>query len=64
MGHDVHVALCVSATVSADFVDGVIDSFSVSCQLSVMPTTKHAKLYSVRTWKCVFLVMYFAGASR
>ena len=31
VGHDVCEAMGVSATVCADFVDGVIDSFSVSC---------------------------------
>ena len=42
----------VSATVYEDFVDGVIDSLSVSCQLSVMPATKPAKVYSARGSAC------------
>ena len=53
-GHNVCEAIGVSATVYADFVDGVIDSLSVSCQSSVQPATKPAKVSSVRTWYCVF----------
>ena len=50
MGHYLFEALGVSATVCADFVDGVIYSLSVSCQSSVMSATKAGKMYSVRTW--------------
>ena len=50
MGHDVCEAMGVSATVCADFLDGVVDSLSKSCQRSVMPATKPAMVYSVRTW--------------
>ena len=40
-------AMGVSVTVCADFVDGVIDSLSISCQRSVMPATKPAEVYSI-----------------
>ena len=46
VGHSVYY----SATVCADFVDGIICSLSVSCQSSVMSATKPAEVYSVRTW--------------
>ena len=49
MGH-VCEAMGVSATVCADFVDGVIYSLSVSYQRSVMAATKPAEVYFVRTW--------------
>ena len=48
--HYVCEAMGVSAAVCTDFIDGVIYSLSVSCQSSVMSATKHAKVYSVRTW--------------
>ena len=38
-----------SVTVYVDFVDGVIDSISVSCQCSAMLATKPAEVYSVHT---------------
>ena len=44
-------AMGVSATVCADFVDGVVASVSVS---SVIPATKLSKVYSVSTWLCMF----------
>ena len=50
VGHDVSETMGVSAIVYADFVDGVLDSFSVSCQHSVMPAMKPAKVYSICTW--------------
>ena len=36
VGHDVYEAMCVSATVYAGFVDGVVDSLSVSGQCSIV----------------------------
>ena len=50
MDHDVCEAIGVSGTVYADFVDGVIDSLSVSYQRSAMPAMKPAKVYSVCMW--------------
>ena len=49
VGHDVCKAMGGSITVYVDFVDGVIDSLSVSSQRSLMSATKPAKVYSVRT---------------
>ena len=48
VGHCVCEAMGVSATVSADFVDGVIYSLSVSCHSSVMSASKPAEVYSIR----------------
>ena len=48
------VSMGVSATVCADFVDGIIYSLSVSFQSSVMSVTKPAEVTSVRTWQCWF----------
>ena len=50
VGHYVCEAVGVSATVCADFFDGVICSLLVNCQSSAMAATKPAKMYSVRTW--------------
>ena len=50
MGHNVCEAMGVSATAYADFINGVIDSLSVSCQRSVMAATKPAEVYSVHMW--------------
>ena len=44
MGHDVCEAKGVCATVCADFVDGVIYFFLVSCQCCVMSTMKPASV--------------------
>ena len=49
VGHHVCEAMGISATVCADFVDGVIYSLSVSCQVSVMSAAKPVEV-SVRTW--------------
>ena len=54
MGHDVCEAMGVSATVCANFVDGVMYSLLVSCQSNVMSATKPAKVYSVLTSQCLF----------
>ena len=50
VGHEVCEAMGVSVTVYEDFVDGAIDSLLVSCQGSVTPVMKGAKVYSVCTW--------------
>ena len=50
MGHDVRETMGAGVPVNADFVEGVIDCLSVSCQLSVMPATKPAEVHLVHTW--------------
>ena len=49
VGHDVCETMGAGVTMYADFVDRVINSPSVSCQRNVMPVTKSAEVYSVRT---------------
>ena len=49
-GRDVCETMGVGVRVYADFVDGVIHSLSVSGQRSMIPATKPAEVYSVRTW--------------
>ena len=48
VGHYVCEAMGVSATVCADFIDGIIYSLSVSCQSSVMSATKPAYVLGPR----------------
>ena len=50
MGYDMCETMGVSSAVYAVFIDGVIDSLLVSCQHSVIPTTKPVEVYSVCTW--------------
>ena len=50
VGHDVHETMGAGVTVNAGFVDGVIDSLSVSGQCSVMPATKPSEVNPVRAW--------------
>ena len=49
VGHYVCEAMGVSATVCADFVDGIVYSLSVSCQSSVMSATKPAEVSATST---------------
>ena len=42
--------MSAGATVYADFVEGVVDSLSVSGQRSVMAATKPADVNTVRMW--------------
>ena len=48
-----HEAVDAGVIVNADFVDGIIYSLLLSCQLSVMPATKPAEVYSVSAWYIV-----------
>ena len=50
VGHDASENMGVGVAVNAGFVDGVVDSLTLSCQRSVMLATKLAEVYTVRTW--------------